>query len=155
MMSTNAQRKVRGALLKAAGLSSLPINTSTAPTANLDIHSSEVVHRILKGLTAQGETVLITTNNMKEVEEICDRVAILCKGRLVALDSPLALRRQHVENKVDAILSDGARHVFDLDREEERTRLGQQVAAGGVLSLKTREYDFHQAFLKLTGTAFE
>jgi ABC-2 type transport system ATP-binding protein len=92
---------------------------------------------------------------MKEVEEVCDRVAILCKGRLVALDSPLALRKQHVENKVDVILADGARHVFDLDRADERTRLGQQVAAGQVASLKTREFDFHQAFLKLTGTAFE
>ena len=125
------------------------------PTANLDIHSAGVVHRILRGLTAEGVAVLMTTHNMKEVEEVCDRVAILCKGRLVALDSPFALRRQHVENKVDVILADGSRQVFDLDREDERTRLGQQVAAGGVTSLRTREFDFHRAFLKLTGTTFE
>src|SRR5208337_5342479 len=59
------------------------------PSANLDIHSTEVVHRILRGLTAEGVTVLLTTHNMQEVEEICDRVAILCRGRLAALDSPL------------------------------------------------------------------
>src|SRR5258708_2760693 len=76
------------------------------PTANLDIHSAEVVHRILRGLTREGVTVLLTTHNMKEVEEICDRVAILCRGRLVALDSPLALRQQHAERKVDVILTD-------------------------------------------------
>src|SRR5262249_6380471 len=55
------------------------------PSANLDIHSAAVVRRILRGLTADGVTVLLTTHNMQEVEEVCDRVAILCRGRLVAL----------------------------------------------------------------------
>jgi ABC-type multidrug transport system ATPase subunit len=125
------------------------------PSANLDAHSAEVVRRILKSLTASGVTVLLTTHNMVEVEEICDRVAILCKGKLVALDSPLSLRQMHRERKVDVILADGGRRVFDLDVEEERGRLGAEVAAGGVASLKTREFNFHEAFLKLTGTAFE
>src|SRR3954454_21922850 len=48
------------------------------PSANLDIHSIEVVHRILKQLTAEGVTVLMTTHNMPEVEKFCDRVAIMC-----------------------------------------------------------------------------
>src|SRR5262249_39647832 len=82
------------------------------PTANLDIPSSEIVHRILRDLTREGTTVLMTTHNMKEVEEICDRVAILCRGRLVALDSPLSLRQQHVERKVDVILACGRQHVL-------------------------------------------
>src|SRR6266540_1444879 len=124
------------------------------PTANLDIHSAEIVHRILRGLTRQGVTVLLTTHNMKEVEEICDRVAILCRGRLVALDTPLALRQQHSERKVDVILAGGERRVFDLDHEAERVTLSGHVAAGEVASLQTREFNFHEAFLKLTGTVF-
>ncbi len=147
---------MRRKLLLARGLLHGPrILYLDEPTANLDIHSTEVVHRILRGLTAEGVTVLLTTHNMTEVEEICDRVAILCKGRLVALDSPLTLRKQHVENKVDVILADGTRGVFDLDHAEERSQLGQQVATGQVASLQTREFDFHRAFLKLTGTTFE
>src|SRR5438309_1649253 len=125
------------------------------PSANLDIHSAGVVHRILRGLTAEGVTVLMTTHNMQEVEEICDRVAILCRGRLVALDTPLALRQEHVERKVDVILTDGGRHVFDLDLDGERNLLGRHVASGDVASLQTREFNFHEAFLKLTGTAFD
>jgi ABC-2 type transport system ATP-binding protein len=124
------------------------------PSANLDIHSTAVVHRILCSLTADSVTVLMTTHNMPEVEAVCDRVAILCRGRLVALDSPLALRQAHVERKVDVILSGGGRCVFDLDRDEERARLGHHVAAGEVASLQTREFNFHETFLKLTGTAF-
>ncbi len=124
------------------------------PTANLDIHSAALVRKILRGLVADGCTVILTTHNMDEVEEVCDRVAILCRGRLVALDSPLALRQRHGERKVDVVLNDGGRHVFDLDRDDERAGLGSRVAAGDVASMQTREFNFHEAFLKLTGTAF-
>jgi ABC-2 type transport system ATP-binding protein len=91
---------------------------------------------------------------MEEVEEICDRVAILCRGRLVALDTPLSLRREHTEHKVDVILNDGSRHVFDLELPGEREVLAGHVAKGDVTTLQTREFNFHETFLKLTGTAF-
>lgn len=124
------------------------------PTANLDIHSGKLVRRILRELVADGCTVLLTTHNMEEVEEICDRVAILCRGRLVALDTPLSLRREHTEHKVDVILGDGSRHVFDLEQPLERDVLAGHVAKGDVATLQTREFNFHETFLKLTGTAF-
>jgi ABC-2 type transport system ATP-binding protein len=91
---------------------------------------------------------------MQEVEAICHRVAILCCGRLIALDTPLALRQQHAERKVDVVLADGAHRDFDLDRDAERALLSQHVAAGRVASMQTREFNFHEAFLKLTGTEF-
>jgi ABC-type multidrug transport system ATPase subunit len=121
------------------------------PTANLDVHSADVVRRILREVVAAGGTVLLTTHNMEEVEAVCDRVAILCHGRLVALDTPLALRQQHVERKVDAILADGGHRTFDLDHDRDRALLAAHVAAGDVASLQTREFNFHEAFLKLTG----
>ncbi len=125
------------------------------PTANLDIHSCDVVHRILRELVREGATVLLTTHNMKEVEKVCDRVAILCKGRLVALDSPLALRSAHAERKIDVVLADGLRFAVNLDDEGQRQVLAGHVATGAVVSTQTREFDFHEAFLKLTGTAFQ
>ena len=143
---------MRRKLLLARGLLHRPrVLYLDEPTANLDIHSIAVVHRILRGLSAAGVTVVLTTHNMQEVEQVCDRVAILNRGVLVALDSPLALRQSHAERKVDVILAGGTRCVFDLDRAEERGRLGQHVGAGDVVSLQTREFTFHQAFLKLTG----
>src|SRR5205823_3340296 len=100
------------------------------PTANLDIHSGAVVRRILRRVVSAGGTVLLTTHNMHEVEEICDRVAILCRGRLVALGTPLEMRQQHAERRVDVILADGHRCTFDLDRPDQREILGRHVAAG-------------------------
>jgi len=147
---------MRRKLLLARGLLHRPrLLYLDEPTANLDIHSVRVVHRILKGLLADGVTVLLTTHNMQEVEQICERVAILCRGKLIALDSPLALRQRHAERKVDVILAGGTRLAFDLDQKDERERLGQHVAAGEVVSLQTREFNFHETFLKLTGTHFD
>ena len=125
------------------------------PTANLDIHSAEVVHRILRDRVKHGATVILTTHDMDEVEKICDRVAIMARGKLVALDSPLALKQEHTERKVDVIRDDGERLVFDLDDPTGRTDLAALVTAGRAMSIRTREFDFHATFLKLTGLAFE
>jgi ABC-2 type transport system ATP-binding protein len=149
--STGMRRK----LMIARGLLHNPrILYLDEPTANLDIHSTALVRKILRDLVAQGVTVVMTTHNMVEVEEACDRVAILCRGKLIALDTPLALRQGHADRKVDVILDRGERLVFDLDQESGRTELARQVEAGTVASLQTREFNFHEAFLKLTGTAF-
>jgi len=125
------------------------------PTANLDVHSAEIVHRILRELLAGGCTVVLTTHDMKEVQEMCDRVAILCRGCLVALGTPLALRQQQHERMADVILNDGVKLTFDLESPEERAKLAAHVQAGAVASVQTREFDFHAAFLKLTGTEFD
>ncbi|QEL19691.1 ABC transporter ATP-binding protein [Limnoglobus roseus] len=125
------------------------------PTANLDVHSAEVVHRILRERVSQGATVVLTTHDMDEVEKICDRVGIVCKGKLVALDSPLALKQRHTERQTDVILATGERRTFDMDRDADRQALADLVRAGATASLQTREFDFHATFLKLTGQAFE
>jgi ABC-type multidrug transport system ATPase subunit len=125
------------------------------PTANLDVHSAEVVHRILRERVENGATVVLTTHDMDEVEKICDRVGIMCKGKLVALDSPLTLRSAHTERKADVIFHSGERIVFDLDAPEHRQTMALHIREGSVSSVKTREFDFQATFLKLTGQTFE
>jgi ABC-2 type transport system ATP-binding protein len=142
-------------LLARALLHEPPILYLDEPTANLDIHSAEVVHRILRERVKLGATVIMTTHDMDEVEKICDRVGIMCRGKLVALDSPLALRQEHTERKVDVIRKDGERLVFDMDDQASLAGLAALVTSGQVASVRTREFDFHATFLKLTGLAFE
>jgi ABC-type multidrug transport system ATPase subunit len=142
-------------LLARALLHEPPVLYLDEPTANLDIHSAEVVHRILRERVKLGATIILTTHDMDEVEKICDRVGIMCRGKLVALDSPLALKQQHTERKVDVIRDDGERLVFDMDDPTDRAKLGALVTAGRAVSIRTREFDFHATFLKLTGLAFE
>jgi ABC-2 type transport system ATP-binding protein len=142
-------------LLARALLHQPPILYLDEPTANLDIHSCAIVHRILRSHVKNGGTVLLTTHNMNEVEAICDRVGIMCKGKLIALDTPLSLRQQHTERKIDVVLKNGERIIFDLDRQEDRNKLADHTRADEIAALHTREFDFHSTFLKLTGTEFD
>jgi ABC-2 type transport system ATP-binding protein len=62
------------------------------PTAGLDVVAATDVREKLKELAPKdGTTVFLTTHNMQEAERLCGRVAIICEGRLLALDKPEAI----------------------------------------------------------------
>jgi ABC-2 type transport system ATP-binding protein len=64
------------------------------PTVGLDPQARHGVWEILRELHAQGRTIVMTTHYMEEADQLCDRVAIIDKGKLLALDTPAALRAQ-------------------------------------------------------------
>jgi ABC-2 type transport system ATP-binding protein len=63
------------------------------PTAGLDPQSRLALWEILGELNREGQTILLTTHYMEEADELCDRVAIMDHGRILALDTPAALKR--------------------------------------------------------------
>ncbi|WP_329584749.1 ATP-binding cassette domain-containing protein [Kitasatospora sp. NBC_01250] len=63
------------------------------PTAGLDPQSRLALWEILAELIAEGQTILLTTHNMDEADQLCDRVAIIDHGRVLALDTPAALKQ--------------------------------------------------------------
>jgi len=63
------------------------------PTAGLDPQGRLALWEILGELNREGQTVLLTTHYMEEAEELCDRVAIMDHGRILALDTPAALKQ--------------------------------------------------------------
>jgi ABC-2 type transport system ATP-binding protein len=65
------------------------------PTAGVDPLSRRQILATLRALRKDGATILLATHLMPEVAELCDRVAVLGSGRLLALQSPLELERQH------------------------------------------------------------
>ena len=75
-------------------------------TTGLDPQARHAIWDLVRDVRARGKTVLLTTHFMEEAERLCDRVAILDHGRIVALDTPAALiRGLGVEERV----------VFSLD----------------------------------------
>jgi ABC-2 type transport system ATP-binding protein len=66
------------------------------PTAAMDPQARRATWEVIRSLRARGATVLLTTHFMEEAEQLADRVAILDRGRLVALDSPAGLRQSVV-----------------------------------------------------------
>jgi ABC-2 type transport system ATP-binding protein len=77
------------------------------PTTGLDPQSRRQLWDIIRGFREQGRTVLLTTHYMDEAERLCDRVAIVDHGKLIALDTPR-----------DLIASLGGEHVIEVTLEE-------------------------------------
>ena len=73
------------------------------PTAGLDPQTRHNLWQTLTDLNREGLTILLTTHQMEEAELLCNRIAILDHGRLLALGSPLALRRSHAADSLEAV----------------------------------------------------
>ncbi len=63
------------------------------PTVGIDPVGARELRQTIKNLRLAGKTIMLTTHYMAEAEELCDRIAIVNKGRIVAMDTPLNLRR--------------------------------------------------------------
>jgi ABC-2 type transport system ATP-binding protein len=77
------------------------------PTAGLDPQSRLALWEILGELNGEGQTVLLTTHYMEEADELCGRVAIMDRGRILALDTPEALKRSVGADTIVTVKADG------------------------------------------------
>jgi ABC-2 type transport system ATP-binding protein len=77
------------------------------PTAGLDPQSRLALWEILGELNREGQTVLLTTHYMEEADELCSRVAIMDRGRILALDTPEALKRSVGADTIVTVKADG------------------------------------------------
>jgi ABC-2 type transport system ATP-binding protein len=69
------------------------------PTRGLDPNVAREIRSIISDLARQGVTVFLTTHYMEEADQLCNRVAIIDQGRIVALDRPEQLKAIHGEDE--------------------------------------------------------
>jgi ABC-2 type transport system ATP-binding protein len=62
------------------------------PTSGLDVQSARLINELLRSLNAKGKTIFLTTHDMDEANQLCNRVAIISQGKLVAIDAPEKLK---------------------------------------------------------------
>jgi ABC-2 type transport system ATP-binding protein len=77
------------------------------PTAGLDPQSRIALWEILGELHGEGQTILLTTHYMEEADELCDRVAIMDHGRILALDTPDALKASTGADTIVEVAAEG------------------------------------------------
>ncbi len=69
------------------------------PTTGLDPQARRSLWEVIEQVRSAGATVFLTTHYMEEAERLCDRVAVIDHGRIIALDSPEALIRAHFQER--------------------------------------------------------
>jgi ABC-2 type transport system ATP-binding protein len=145
-------------------------------TTGLDPQARHTIWDLVRDVRSRGKTVLLTTHFMEEAEFLCDRVAILDHGRIVALDTPAALIRglgaeERVVFSLDGPLPAGFEQAFNgkvyLDIQGERvvvhgkddrkiplvSEVVNQLSERGIPfhDLRTEQPSLEDVFLSLTG----
>lgn len=147
------------------------------PTAGLDPQGRLALWEALDGLIADGQTILLTTHNMDEADHLCDRVAIIDHGRILALDTPAALKQglgadavvtvatsgsqeasaarlnSDIHGVVRTRLVDGAVELEVKGAERLLPRVVTSAEAGGfeLVDLSIAESTLETVFISLTG----
>ena len=62
------------------------------PTSGLDVQSARLIKSLLQSLNTEGKTIFLTTHDMDEANQLCDRIAIINQGKIVAIDAPEKLK---------------------------------------------------------------
>ena len=105
------------------------------PTTGLDPQARHGLWEIIERSRGQGKTILLTTHYMEEAERLCDRVAVIDHGQIIALDRPETLIRQHF--KEQAIEFQAPDHV-SIDALERLPGVTRALAEDGRITLYTR-----------------
>jgi len=97
------------------------------PTTGLDPRSKREVQAFVAEVRAEhGTTILLTTHDMEEAEQLCDRITFLVEGRMVAEGTPLQLRKQVAgdrpleETTLETVFMSMTGRDIEADEEEER-----------------------------------
>ena len=152
------------------------------PTLGLDVETARLIRKFIREwLTISDHTVLLTTHYMMEADELCDRIAIIDVGKIVALDTPLMLKslikkeislKMEVYPEIPVDWLNSMEGVIGFTSEDKGGTLGLRVmvsddaAVGEVLAeinqregrihyLQKEEPTLEDVFLKLTGRGLE
>lgn len=162
----------RRANLAASIIHDPPIVILDEPTVGFDPNVKREFWELIKNLKQYGKTVLLSTHDMYEADELCDRVAIIDKGKIVALDTPHVLKTTlggeasiHVKvkkepkkaltilEKYHCTLRDNEIQIFVKNPWEIMPEISKKLVSEGILTEKIEvvEPTLEDVFVKLTG----
>lgn len=121
------------------------------PTRGLDPVVGRELRRLIVDMSNEGVTIFLTTHYMEEADQLCDRVAFLSEGRIVALDKPGHLKSAHGQNHVNVTLNDGQCLSIALDGEDAGKELQSLISKGQIKTLHSAEATLEEVFIQLSG----
>ena len=115
------------------------------PTSGLDPMTSKKIHRLLEELKAAGTTIFLTTHDMVEATELCDRISLLNQGDLVEIGTPRdIIQKYNKEKRVKVIFRDHSEQVMAFEDLKDQDM--RQVEL-----IHSMEPTLEDIFIQLTG----
>lgn len=124
------------------------------PTDGLDPVSSQAVRNVIKAEADRGASVILTTHDMHEADQLSDRVAFINEGKIEALDTAENLKLEHGQRSVrirSRAGSEVAEQVISLEEANAGDQIRSAVSVDGLMTIHTEEATLEDIFIKLTG----
>lgn len=125
------------------------------PTVGVDPQSRERIYQMIEALRADGVSIIYTTHYMEEAERLCDRIAVIDSGRVIATGTKDELVRNTIGTKREVVVefADGTRvtHLIDDAAEMLRVMRDAETQGSGVRDLTMKSPSLEKVFLHLTG----
>jgi ABC-2 type transport system ATP-binding protein len=125
------------------------------PTEGLDPASAQAIRAVILEEQARGATVFLTTHDMHEADILCQRVAFIDRGKIVALDTPHALKQQYGKRMLRAeVMGDAGRlttREIILDRDDTPDQVDALFRGSQVVTVHSEEATLEDIFIRITG----
>jgi ABC-2 type transport system ATP-binding protein len=156
----NLSRGLRQRALIARGLLHQPrVFFLDEPTSALDPNSALLIRKLVKDLRTQGTTIFLTTHYMEEADSLCDRLAIMHLGNIVACGKSSELKKnfgsKSVKVEYQNVDSTSETAEFSLESEEEKSKLAQIIEKNKILRMHSQEATLEEVFLNVTGSTWK
>jgi ABC-type multidrug transport system ATPase subunit len=109
------------------------------------------IRQLIVDMSKHGVTIFLTTHYMEEADQLCDRVAFLSEGRIVALDTPDNLKTVHGKHEVNVTLANSESRTINLDDPDAGREIQQLMSSGQVRTLHSAEATLEEVFIELAG----
>jgi len=129
------------------------------PSRGLDPISARDIRLAIKQLSEEGITILLTTHLMDEADQLCQRVAFIVNGKIVANDTPRNLKLTHGERVLMVTLTEHGQNghsalqdmTIKLDDPADQQRLSVWMAQDRVLAIHSHEATLEEVFIEVAG----
>ncbi|MBY2476640.1 ABC transporter ATP-binding protein [Clostridioides difficile] len=123
------------------------------PTSGLDPSNSKVMKDIILSEKSKGKTIILTTHNMLDATELCDRVAFIVNGKISALDTPHNLIMSKGAIKIKYTYFDNGEKTSEcfLNNTSNDKKLNMLIEKNKLLSIHSSEPTLNDIFIDITG----
>jgi ABC-2 type transport system ATP-binding protein len=121
------------------------------PSSGLDPKSSRDIRQLIMGLKNKGKTILLTTHNMEEADSLCDDLAFIYKGNIIARGTPKYLKKKYGSDVLKIETLSGRIIEHPLNTESCSRAFSELSASGDILTVHSEEATLEDVFIELTG----
>lgn len=120
------------------------------PSVGLDVEAAVGIRALIKQLKSEGRTVLLTTHNMFEAEELCDRIAFINNGKIIEIGTPHELKEKIVKNRAIEINCSEAETVSKALSKVKGTKI--TIKSSKIVFVEVKNYLVMKDIFKVLST---